>query len=118
MPVQPIIALEQIATIIAFLIILLALMWFVRRNRGGIASRINANRRMHYIEELPLASQQRVHLIEVDGCTFLVHAGKGHAATFIAVNGEVLPYLIQSQQLLFRPVALQRHLATKKISHS
>ena len=88
MPVQPIIALEQIATIIAFLMILLALMWFVRRNRGGIASRINAHRRMQYIEELPLASQQRVHLIEVDGCTFLVHAGKGHAATFIAVNGE------------------------------
>ena len=49
----------------------------------------NAHRRMKYIEELSVASQQRVHLIEVDGCTFLVHAGKGHAATFIAVNGGV-----------------------------
>ena len=40
MPVQPVIALEQIVIIVAFLMILLALMWFVRRNRGGIASRI------------------------------------------------------------------------------
>ena len=36
---------------------------------------------------MSLAPQQRLHLIEVDGRTFLVHAGKGHAATFMPVDG-------------------------------
>ena len=88
MPVQPIISLEQIVIIVAFLMMLFALMWFVRRHRGGITSRIHADRRMQHIEDLSLAPQQRLHLIEVDGRTFLVHAGKGHAASFIAVDGD------------------------------
>jgi len=88
MPVQPVISLEQIVIIVAFLMMLFALMWFVRRHRGGITSRIHADRRMQHIEDLSLAPQQRLHLIEVDGRTFLVHAGKGHAASFIAVDGE------------------------------
>ena len=87
MPVQPVISLEQIVIIVAFLMMLFALMWFVRRHRGGITSRIHADRRMLHIEDLSLAPQQRLHLIEVDGRTFLVHAGKGHAASFIAVDG-------------------------------
>ena len=66
MPVQPVISLEQIVIIIAFLMMLFALMWFVRRHRGGITSRIHADRRMQYIEDLSLAPQQRLHLIEVD----------------------------------------------------
>ena len=69
--------------------VLFALMWFVKRHRGGITSRIHTDRRMQHIEDLSLAPQQRLHLIEVDGRTFLVHAGKGHAASFIAVDGEV-----------------------------
>ncbi len=88
MPVQPVISLEQIVITVAFLMLLFALMWFVRRHRGGITSRIHADRRMQHIEDLSLAPQQRLHLIEVDGRTFLVHAGKGHAASFIAVDGK------------------------------
>ena len=89
MPVQPVISLEQIVIIVAFLMTLFALMWFVRRHRGGITNRIHADRRMQHIEDLSLAPQQRLHLIEVDGRTFLVHAGKGHAASFIAVDNKV-----------------------------
>jgi len=90
MPVEPVISLEQIIIIIAFLMMLFALMWFVRRHRGGISSRIHPDRRMQHIEDLSLAPQQRLHLIEVDGRAFLVHAGKGHAASFIAVDSEVV----------------------------
>ena len=87
MPVQPVISLEQIVIIVAFLMLLLALMWMIKRNRGGISSRLHPARRMQHLEDLSLAPQQRLHLIEVDGRTFLVHAGKGHAASFIAVDG-------------------------------
>jgi len=89
MPVQPVISLEQIVIIVAFLMMLFVLTWFVRRHRGGITRRIHADRRMQHIEDISLAPQQRLHLIEVDGRTFLVHAGKGHAASFIAVDGTV-----------------------------
>ncbi len=90
MSVEPVISLEQIIITIAFLMMLFALMWFVRRNRSGISSRIHPDRRMQHIEDLSLASQQRLHLIEVDGRAFIVHAGKGHAASFIAVDSEVV----------------------------
>ena len=52
MPVQPVVSLEQIVITVAFLMLLFALMWFVRRHRGGIASRIHADRRMHHLEDL------------------------------------------------------------------
>ena len=88
MPVQPSISPDQIVTIVAFLLLLFALMWLIKRNRGGIASRLRPARRMTHIEDLSLAPHQRLHLVEVDGRTFMVHAGKGHAASFIAVDGK------------------------------
>ena len=88
MPVQPSISPDQIVTIVAFLLLLFTLLWLIKRNRGGIASRLRPTRRMTHIEDLALAPHQRLHLIEVDGRTFMVHAGKGHAASFIAVDGE------------------------------
>ena len=87
MPVQPVISLEQIVIIVAFLLLLIGLMWMIKRHRGGISNRLHPARRMQHLEDLSLAPQQRLHLIEVDGRTFLVHAGKGHAASFIAVDG-------------------------------
>lgn len=110
MPVQPIISLEQIVTMVAFLLLLFALMWFVRRHRGGIAGRIHADRRMLHIEDISLAQHQRLHLIEVDGRTFLVHAGKGHAASFIAVDGD-LPAAPQVSQPAARPAAKSKTAA-------
>jgi len=87
MPVQPVISMDQIVTIVAFLLLLFVLMWVVKRHRGGIAGRLNPARRMQHLEDLSLAPSQKLHLIEVDGRTFLVHAGKGHAASFMAVDG-------------------------------
>ena len=88
MPVQPVISMDQIVIIVAFLMLLFLLMWFVKRNRGGIAGRLNPSRRMQHVEDLALAPHQKLHLIEVDGQRFLVHAGKGNAASFIAVDGD------------------------------
>ena len=91
MPVQPVISMDQIVIIVAFLMLLFVLMWFVKRNRSGIAGRLNPARRMQHLEDMSLAPHQRLHLIEVDGRTFLVHAGKGHAASFMAVDGTPPP---------------------------
>ena len=88
MSVQPSVSPEQIVTIVAFILLLLGVLWFIKRNRSGIAGRLHAERRMTHIEDLSLAPQQRLHLIEVDGRAFLVHVGKGHAAGFMPVDGK------------------------------
>ena len=41
---------------------------------------------MRHIEDMALTPHQRLHLVEVDGQTFMIHAGKGHAATVVGVN--------------------------------
>jgi flagellar biogenesis protein FliO len=64
MPVQPSISPEQIITIVVFILMLIAVMWFIRRHKGGIASKLHASRRMVHVEDLSLAPQQRLHLIE------------------------------------------------------
>ena len=87
MPIQPAISPSQIVTIVVFLLMLFALMWFVKRYRTGISSRLHSARRMTHVEDLALGPQQRLHLIEADGRAFLVHAGKGHAASFQPVDG-------------------------------
>ena len=51
MPVQPVISMDQIVIIVAFYTAVL-LMWFVKRNRGGIAGRLNPSRRMQHVEDL------------------------------------------------------------------
>ena len=70
MPVQPVISMDQIVIIVAFLMLLFLLMWFVKRNRGGIAGRLNPSRRMQHLEDLALAPHQKLHLIEVRGSLF------------------------------------------------
>ena len=98
MPVQPSISPEQIITIVGFIMMLIAAMWFIRRHKGGIASKLHATRRMVYVEDLSLAPHQRLHLIEVDGRSFLVHVGKGHAAGFMPVDGNATEFQTSSTQ--------------------
>ena len=87
MPVQPVVSPEQLVITVAFLMLLLVVLWFVKRNRGGIKSKLRISRRMQLIEEMSLGHQQRHHLVEIDGRVILVHAGKGHAASFLTVDG-------------------------------
>lgn len=108
MPVQPSISPEQIITIVVFILMLIAVMWFIRRHKGGITSKLHASRRMVHVEDLSLAPQQRLHLIEVDGCSFLVHVGKGHAAGFMPVDGNASEFQTTSAHLQQPAVAAKK----------
>ena len=77
----------QIIIVVAFLVLLLVVLFLVRRFRGGLSKHIHRSRRMRLIEDMALTPYQRLHLVEVDGQTFMIHAGKGHAATVVGVNG-------------------------------
>ena len=112
MPVQPVISMDQIVIIVAFLMLLFLLMWFVKRNRGGIAGRLNPSRRMQHLEDLAVAPHLKLHLIEVDGQRFLVHAGKGHAASFIPVEGTAPAGKVSSQPARRKAAETPEHAAS------
>jgi flagellar biogenesis protein FliO len=75
----------QIIIMVVFLLLLVAALIIVRRFRGGLSKHIHRTKRMHHVEEMALSPQQRLHLVEVDGQVFMIHAGKGHAATVVPV---------------------------------
>ena len=77
----------QIIIMVAFLLLLMVALFIVRRFRGGLSKHIHRTKRMRHIEDMALTPHQRLHLVEVDGQTFMIHAGKGHAATVVGVNG-------------------------------
>ena len=77
----------QIIIMVAFLLLLMLALFIVRRFRGGLSKHIHRTKRMRHIEDMALTPHQRLHLVEVDGQTFMIHAGKGHAATVVGVNG-------------------------------
>lgn len=75
----------QIIIMVVFLLLLVAALIIVRRFRGGLSKHIHRTKRMHHVEEMALSPQQRLHLVEIDGQVFMIHAGKGHAATVVPV---------------------------------
>lgn len=77
----------QIIIMVAFLLLLMVALFLVRRFRGGLSKHIHRTKRMSHVEDMALTPHQRLHLVEVDGQTFMIHAGKGHAATVVSVNG-------------------------------
>ena len=78
----------QIIIMVAFLLLLVGALLIARRFRGGLSKHIHRTKRMRHIEDMALTPYQRLHLVEVDGQTFMIHAGKGHAATVVVVNGK------------------------------
>ena len=77
----------QIIIMVAFLLLLMVLLFLVRRFRGGLSKHIHRTKRIRHVEDMALTPHQRLHLVEVDGQTFMIHAGKGYAATVVSVNG-------------------------------
>ena len=77
----------QIIIMVAFLLLLMVALFIVRRFRGGLSKHIHRAKRMRSVEDLALTPHQRLHLVEVDGQTFMIHAGKGYAATVVSVSG-------------------------------
>ena len=77
----------QIIIMVAFLLLLMVALFLVRRFRGGLSKHIHRTKRMRHVEDMALTPHQRLHLVEVDGQTFMILAGKGHAATVVTVSG-------------------------------
>ena len=111
----------QIIIMVAFLLLLMMALFIVRRFRGGLSKHIHRTRRMRHIEDMALTPHQRLHLVEVDGQTFMIHAGKGHAATVVGVNGtggtgaaDVPMTLMDIQKPTLKPASQKPQKASKQ----
>ena len=111
----------QIIIMVAFLLLLMVALFIVRRFRGGLSKHIHRTRRMRHIEDMALTPHQRLHLVEVDGQTFMIHAGKGHAATVVGVNGtggtgaaDAPMTLMDIQKLTTKPASPKPQKASKQ----
>lgn len=77
----------QIIVILIFLLLLIGALIFVRKYQGNLSRRLHRTSRIRQVENIALAPNQRLHLVEVDNQTFLLHTSKGAAASIQEVRG-------------------------------
>lgn len=77
----------QIIVILIFLLILIGALIFVRKYQGKLSRRLHRTSRIRRVEDIALAPHQRLHLLEVDNQTFLLHTTKGASASIQEISG-------------------------------
>ena len=77
----------QIIVILIFLLILIGALIFVRKYQGKLSRRLHRTSRIRRVEDIALAPHQRLHLLEVDNQTFLLHTTKGASASIQELRG-------------------------------
>ena len=81
-----IIGLQQITIILAFLSIMIAILFFLRRKGGAIRSSLHAGRRIHVIEDTAVAQGERLRLVQIDEQTFVMVSAKGTAPSLVPLH--------------------------------
>jgi flagellar biogenesis protein FliO len=81
-----IIGLQQITVTLAFLSIMIAILFFLRRKGGAIRSSLHAGRRIHVIEDTAVAQGERLRLVQIDDQTFVMVSAKGSAPSLVPLH--------------------------------
>lgn len=77
----------QLVTLALFLGALIAVWYFVQRNKSGLARRIGQGKRITVAEVTALSPTDRAMILAVDGREFLVLRSKGTAPVVTALGG-------------------------------
>jgi len=78
-----IVGLQQITITLAFLSVMIAILFFLRRKGGAIRSSLHAGRRIHVIEDTAVAQGERLRLVQIDDQTFVMVSAKGTAPSLV-----------------------------------
>ncbi len=97
------ISINQIITISAFLLALVALQIFVRKNKNKFSNRWRSNKRIHLIEEKALSSSEKLRIISVDSSQFLLISNKGKKSSVIPLGQLQKRPVSKSNALLAAP---------------
>jgi flagellar biogenesis protein FliO len=81
-----IVGLQQITITLAFLSVMIAVLFFLRRKGGSIRSSLHAGRRIHVIEDTAVAQGERLRLVQIDDQTFVMVSAKGTAPSLVPLN--------------------------------
>ena len=84
--VGEIVGLQQITITFAFLGVMIAILFFLRRKGGAIRSSLHAGRRINVIEDTAVAQGERLRLIQIDDQTFVMMSAKGVAPSLIPLH--------------------------------
>ena len=81
-----IVGLQQITITLAFLSVMIAILFFLRRKGGAIRSSLHAGRRIHVIEDTAVAQGERLRLVQIDDQTFVMVSAKGTAPSLVPLH--------------------------------
>ena len=79
-----IIGTQQIVVTAVFLGVMLLVLVILRRKGGAIRASLKAGKRIAIIEDTAVSPTERLRLISVDECEFLILSAKGHAPVFMS----------------------------------
>ena len=79
-----IIGTQQIVVTAVFLGVMLLVLVILRRKGGAIRASLKAGKRIAVIEDTAVSPTERLRLISVDDCEFLILSAKGQAPVFMS----------------------------------
>ncbi|GIS16462.1 MAG: hypothetical protein CM15mP117_18940 [Alphaproteobacteria bacterium] len=79
---------EQVAIIFIFLSILIGVLFFVRKNKFILKTKLQNEKSISVIEDVAINQTERLRLVKVGDETFLMSSGKGVSAQLIKLDPE------------------------------
>jgi len=79
---------EQVAIIFIFLSILIGVLFFVRKNKFILKTKLQNEKSISVIEDVAISQTERLRLVKVGDETFLMSSGKGTPAQLIKLDPE------------------------------
>ena len=81
-----IVGLQQITITLAFLGVMIAVLFFLRRKGSAIRSSLHSGRRIHVIEDTAVAHGERLRLVQIDDQMFVMASAKGAAPSLVPLR--------------------------------
>ena len=79
---------EQVAIIFLFLSILIGILFFVRKNKFILKTKLQNEKSISVLEDVAINQTERLRLVKVGDETFLMSSGKGVSAQLIKLDPE------------------------------
>lgn len=81
-----IIGVQQIVVTVAFLAAMIIVLVVLRSKGGAIRSSLKAGKRITVVEDTAVSPTERLRLVSIDDCEFIMLSAKGHQPTLVAFS--------------------------------
>ena len=81
-----VVGLQQITITLAFLGVMIGVLFVLRRKGGAIRSSLHSKRRIQVIEDTPIAQGERLRLVQIDDQVFVMVSAKGAAPSLVPLS--------------------------------